>query len=115
MNMRYIHNNTIAFLLIICTCLAGCVSMLSGPRKHFEFSVSASGVIEVNGHRLSVTDLPRKLKSERVTADTTIFIAINKNTSISRVSEIMKTLSREGFRKVMVKKPRQAISEIKTP
>lgn len=86
---------------------AGCASTGSARTGTVDVALVSAGEVIVDGERLPVDRLPRKLKRMGARSATPIRIEIPEQMPMRVVSSVTTSLARAGFRRVLFRRPRQ--------
>ena len=90
--------------------LAGCVT--SSPLGTAHVTILSDGRASVDGSKVEIAKLGRKLKSLGATPDTKIIVGVPSNTPKATLTGISRTLAVEGFTHVAFRTPVEATAAV---
>jgi len=92
-------------LLTAACCLSGCAASSNLPGAPLHIAILSDGVASVDGRRVEIPKLGKKLKSLGATANTTLYIAVPADVSSAVLTDVTRTLASAGFPKIIFTKP----------
>lgn len=92
------------FLFLTVGIVGGCATeKLAGGRVHV--AVLTGGQVSVDGSKVGIATLGKKLKSMGATPSTTIMISIPKTATSATLSDVTRSLASAGFQQIIFTKP----------
>jgi biopolymer transport protein ExbD len=83
--------------------------------RAIQVTVLPEGSLLVEGRKMTVRELPDRLKSMRIPSKTPIKVEVEENTPMATISEITRSLASAGYGKIVFTRPKRADSFAKKP
>lgn len=97
-----------ATLAVGSACLCGCVSTPATGSGPVHLAMAANGMVVLDGKSIARRNLPHALKSQGISPDTPIVIAIPDSMPMTEVTALTRQLASAGFQRVAFTRPRHA-------
>ena len=99
-------------VVAIAATVVGCATSAANRPKTVTIEVAPDGAVMLDGQKVLLNQLPRKLKRKGATRETGIVVNIPEQAHYTTLKSVTETLATAGYARVMFAKPRHASADV---